>query len=237
MRFLRTDRTASVVIRGHAFVQNLRRGHYELGVEASEECLRVAAAFDELADAIWSTSGTGSNKHATWSINATVPTYLVRPRRSAGSAWVSIVVCPRVMLTVDRGGQMEKGNSPGTSTEATAGETTAVIADPGGGPSEIAGTNRPPSDMTVTNPDGTTTTAERHSSGDKVVTDRDEEGYLTGQETMSGDRWARSDGGTDFADWTTEDGTEVRRYRDKSGNVSYLAYDADGNMVDFDPNA
>jgi transposase-like protein len=32
MRGLRTDRTATVVIRGHAFVQNLRRGHYELGV-------------------------------------------------------------------------------------------------------------------------------------------------------------------------------------------------------------
>jgi hypothetical protein len=35
MRGLKTDRTASVVIRGHAFIQNLRRGHYELGVEAS----------------------------------------------------------------------------------------------------------------------------------------------------------------------------------------------------------
>jgi IS6 family transposase len=52
MRGLRTDRTASVVIRGHAFVQNLRRGHYELGVEARHEQLRLAAAFDELADAI-----------------------------------------------------------------------------------------------------------------------------------------------------------------------------------------
>ena len=52
MRGLRTDRTASVVIRGHAFVQNLRRGHYELGVEARHERLRVAAAFDELADVI-----------------------------------------------------------------------------------------------------------------------------------------------------------------------------------------
>ena len=30
MRGLQSDRTASVVIRGHAFVQNLRRGHYEL---------------------------------------------------------------------------------------------------------------------------------------------------------------------------------------------------------------
>jgi len=52
MRGLRTDRTASTVIRGHAFVQNLRRGHYELGVEARRERLRVAAAFDELAEAI-----------------------------------------------------------------------------------------------------------------------------------------------------------------------------------------
>jgi transposase-like protein len=52
MRGLRTDRTASTVIRGHAFVQNLRRGHYELGVEARHERLRVAAAFDELAGAI-----------------------------------------------------------------------------------------------------------------------------------------------------------------------------------------
>ena len=52
MRGLRTDRTASVVIRGHAFIQNLRRGHYELGVEALDRRLRVAAAFDELAEAI-----------------------------------------------------------------------------------------------------------------------------------------------------------------------------------------
>jgi IS6 family transposase len=39
------------VIAGHAFFQNLRRGHYELGVEASPE-LRVVAAFTELARAI-----------------------------------------------------------------------------------------------------------------------------------------------------------------------------------------
>jgi transposase-like protein len=52
MRGLRTDRTASTVIRGHAFIQNLRRGHYELGVEARHESLRVAAAFGELATAI-----------------------------------------------------------------------------------------------------------------------------------------------------------------------------------------
>ena len=59
MRGLRTDRTASTVIRGHAFIQNLRRGHYELGVEARHVRLRVAAAFDELTDTI------GPNNQAT----------------------------------------------------------------------------------------------------------------------------------------------------------------------------
>jgi hypothetical protein len=49
MRGLKRDRTASVVTRGHAFIQNLRRGHYELGVNARNRHLRVAAAFDELA--------------------------------------------------------------------------------------------------------------------------------------------------------------------------------------------
>jgi hypothetical protein len=33
-------------------LDNSRRGHYELGVEARHERLRVAAAFDELAEAI-----------------------------------------------------------------------------------------------------------------------------------------------------------------------------------------
>jgi transposase-like protein len=51
MRGLRTDRTAQTIIAGHAFMQNLRRGHYELGVDAPRG-LRVAAAFTELATAI-----------------------------------------------------------------------------------------------------------------------------------------------------------------------------------------
>jgi len=51
MRGLKRDRTASVVIRGHAFVQNLRCGHYELGLDARDG-LTVAAAFDELAGTI-----------------------------------------------------------------------------------------------------------------------------------------------------------------------------------------
>ncbi|MBV8994312.1 MAG: IS6 family transposase, partial [Pseudonocardiales bacterium] len=36
---------------GHAFIQNIRRGHYELGVDAPVT-LRVVAAFDELLLAI-----------------------------------------------------------------------------------------------------------------------------------------------------------------------------------------
>ena len=51
MRGLRTDTTAQVIIAGHAFMQNLRRGHYELAVDAPP-ALRVAVAFTELAQAI-----------------------------------------------------------------------------------------------------------------------------------------------------------------------------------------
>jgi transposase, IS6 family len=51
MRGLRTDRTTQTIIAGHAFMQNLRRGHYELGVDAPLG-LRIAAAFNELAAAI-----------------------------------------------------------------------------------------------------------------------------------------------------------------------------------------
>jgi hypothetical protein len=40
-----------VISAGHAFVQNLRRGHYELGVEEVAN-LRVLASFDELTLAI-----------------------------------------------------------------------------------------------------------------------------------------------------------------------------------------
>jgi transposase, IS6 family len=51
MRGLRTDRTVQTIIAGHAFMQNLRRGHYELGVDAPRG-LCAAAAFTELANAI-----------------------------------------------------------------------------------------------------------------------------------------------------------------------------------------
>jgi hypothetical protein len=51
MRGLRTDQTAQVIIAGHAFMQNIRRGHYELAIDAPPTT-RVAAAFTELAQAI-----------------------------------------------------------------------------------------------------------------------------------------------------------------------------------------
>lgn len=51
MRELKQDRSARIVISGHAFVQNVRRAHYELAVE-EPVTLRLAVAFDELALAI-----------------------------------------------------------------------------------------------------------------------------------------------------------------------------------------
>jgi hypothetical protein len=51
MRGFKQNRSARIVIAGHAFVQNDRRGHYEVDVEVSANP-RVAVASDELAIAI-----------------------------------------------------------------------------------------------------------------------------------------------------------------------------------------
>ena len=51
MRGLKQDRSVKIVIAGHALVQNVRRGHYELAVE-EPVTRRVAVAFDELTLAI-----------------------------------------------------------------------------------------------------------------------------------------------------------------------------------------
>jgi hypothetical protein len=51
MRGLRTDKTAQIIIAGHAFMQNLRRGHYELAGDVPPAS-RVTAAFTELARAV-----------------------------------------------------------------------------------------------------------------------------------------------------------------------------------------
>jgi transposase-like protein len=51
MRGLNRLRSVQLIGSGHSFVQNVRRGHYELGIDA-EPHLRLAAAFAELAQAI-----------------------------------------------------------------------------------------------------------------------------------------------------------------------------------------
>ena len=51
MRGLKHLRCARVITAGHAFIQNIRRGHYELAAEETVS-LRVLAAFDELVRAI-----------------------------------------------------------------------------------------------------------------------------------------------------------------------------------------
>jgi IS6 family transposase len=51
MRGLKRPRSAQVISAGHAFVQNLRRGHYELGADLDPRN-RLTDAFAELALAI-----------------------------------------------------------------------------------------------------------------------------------------------------------------------------------------
>ncbi len=51
MRGLKRIRSAQVGCSGHAFVQNLGRGHYELGLD-TEPAHRLEAIFTELALAI-----------------------------------------------------------------------------------------------------------------------------------------------------------------------------------------
>jgi hypothetical protein len=51
MRGLKQIRSARTIAAGHAFVQNLRRGHYELVVDHPAS-VRVRAAFEELAQSI-----------------------------------------------------------------------------------------------------------------------------------------------------------------------------------------
>jgi transposase, IS6 family len=51
MRGLKRLRSARVICTGHAFVQNMRRGHYELAVDLDPNH-RIPAAFTEIASAI-----------------------------------------------------------------------------------------------------------------------------------------------------------------------------------------
>jgi len=51
MRGLKRLRSAQTIATGHALIQNIRRGPYELGTDA-EPKHRLAAAFTELAHAL-----------------------------------------------------------------------------------------------------------------------------------------------------------------------------------------
>ncbi len=51
MQGLSTFRSARILATGHAFVQNLRRGHYDIATDAPVH-RRLPAAFDQLALAI-----------------------------------------------------------------------------------------------------------------------------------------------------------------------------------------
>jgi transposase-like protein len=51
MRGLKQVRSVARIAAGHAFVQNLRRGHYELATDVAPP-LRLATAFTELAQVI-----------------------------------------------------------------------------------------------------------------------------------------------------------------------------------------
>jgi len=48
LRGLKRDRTVRIIVAGHAFVQNLRRGFYDLGTDVPPT-VRLADAFAELA--------------------------------------------------------------------------------------------------------------------------------------------------------------------------------------------
>jgi hypothetical protein len=52
MRGLKPRRSARILAAGHALVQNIRRGHYELATDAPDR-QRLRLAFDHLTTAIW----------------------------------------------------------------------------------------------------------------------------------------------------------------------------------------
>jgi transposase-like protein len=70
MRGLRTDKTSRVIIAGHAFMQNLRRGHYELAVDRAGHTGRRGVHRTRPSDL---TADRHGFKHVQPSNNATAP--------------------------------------------------------------------------------------------------------------------------------------------------------------------
>jgi hypothetical protein len=73
MRGLRTDATARAIIAGHPFMQNLRHGHYELGLNVSPPCgslRRLLCSLEHSTFAVYA----AASAHArwTWRISALV---------------------------------------------------------------------------------------------------------------------------------------------------------------------
>jgi hypothetical protein len=52
MRGLKRRRSARIVVAGHALVQNICRGHYEIATDVRARH-RLRVAFDQLTTAIW----------------------------------------------------------------------------------------------------------------------------------------------------------------------------------------
>ena len=72
MRGLKTDRTATGDIDGHAFIQNLRRPNYQLGIEATAEqaSLRRRIRRTHLKDLTRSTSDRANQTTQAWQVQA-----------------------------------------------------------------------------------------------------------------------------------------------------------------------
>lgn len=90
MRGPKTDRTAQIVIAGHAFMQNVRRGHRELRAEA-EPLLHVAKAFADFSEAIsalrrgngaWAARGPTMQQHRFLRVGADCPSISAFSRNS-----------------------------------------------------------------------------------------------------------------------------------------------------------
>jgi hypothetical protein len=105
MRGLRTERTGSVVIRGHAFVQNLRRGHYELAVNATP-VFRLATAFEN--------SDRRSDQHGVrLSVRAIEPRNSALTRAGPGAAAGGMGGCRRAGPVPDQGQLRSESSASG----------------------------------------------------------------------------------------------------------------------------
>ena len=73
MRGLKRDHTAQVIIRGHALMQNIRRGHYELGIDARTHRRVEARVHRTRPDNLTAKRDTRLVRHDTTGLNATEP--------------------------------------------------------------------------------------------------------------------------------------------------------------------